>query len=227
MPPTREIEKWEWLDLVLGEHGPAAAPTRLVLCCLAQHMNQRGESCFPSQTLIVKRSALSLRAVQKHLRIAVDTGWVKVGRKDRSGRAWFVNEYTATIPKVLMVHAKTKPWDGNPAWRRDPAQGAGRRANDDGHPAPGAGSDQVQHPAPGAEDPAPYAEDPAPGAGDTPHDVRTNSSSEQSIEQHSNVQPPDGRTAHVIELSEVDKAQLAKTAIAHIRERTRHVRKQA
>jgi hypothetical protein len=154
----QELDKWEWLDVLASEHGPADPSTRLVLFVLGLHMSQSGERCFPSQKLIAARSALSERSVRVHLDRAEAGGWIGIYRKRRGGQAWFVNEYVASIPKEVAGLVKEKPWIIDPEWVR-PAESAARQADTrqnlppvDEQEADGAGhpADNARHPANGA-----------------------------------------------------------------------------
>jgi hypothetical protein len=148
-----ECERWQWRELFASEHGPSDTGTRLVLFVLALHMNQDGESAYPAQELIARRSGLSVRSVRKHLQLAEQGGWLNIHQKRRRGQAWFVNEYAATIPDGLAELCKSKPWEDDPTWGR--AENSAGRLD---HPAM---SRENKHPANGARRPAIDAEHPA------------------------------------------------------------------
>jgi hypothetical protein len=66
------------------EHGPPGGPTvRLVLVALACHMDNVTGECFPSVATVAARCALSERAVQKALRLAVESGWLTARERTR------------------------------------------------------------------------------------------------------------------------------------------------
>lgn len=130
-----DFDRYEWCDLIASEHGPPDPSTRLVLFVLSLHMNRQGENAFPSQKKIAVRSALSERSVRTHLDHAVKGGWLRISQKPRkSGHAWFVHEYTPTIPEALIDHCAGKPWEQDPTWQR-PADSAGS-SNRQGSQAP-------------------------------------------------------------------------------------------
>jgi Helix-turn-helix domain len=130
--------KYAWLELLASEHGPPNPCTRLVLFVLALHMKKNGADCFPSQSRIAKRTGLSERAVRNHLKLAARDGWLTVGKRERKGnKAWFVHQYTPTIPEANRVLVYRKPGNKVPSWLRQAAGDAGREIAEQG--APGAG----------------------------------------------------------------------------------------
>jgi hypothetical protein len=122
-----ECERWQWRELFASKHGPSDPSTRLVLFVLALHMNPQGENAFPSQALIATRTGLSERSVRTHLAQAKKAGWVGITERRRAQQAWFVNEYTATIPDEVAQYCTAKPWEDDPQWKR-PENSAGRQA---------------------------------------------------------------------------------------------------
>jgi hypothetical protein len=178
-----DCERWQWRELVASEHGPPDPGTRHVLLTLALHMNQLGDSCFPSQDLIVKRTGLSERSVRKHLKLAQQQQWIEVRQKRRQGQAWFSHEYAAIIPDELAQYCTSKPWEDDPTWRR-PAESAARSKTqgfNGQHPANGAG-----HPATGAERPATENTTPGNLRHDARHQLPLNSSSNASSKTSNN-----------------------------------------
>lgn len=75
-----------------------SATTKLVLHTLGCHMNDVGESCFPSIELLCKESSLSKRAVISHLDIAEKAGFLQKAKHGFGGQRWARNEYKATFP---------------------------------------------------------------------------------------------------------------------------------
>lgn len=70
------------------------APARHVALTLSLHMNERGDSCFPSITTLEKETGLSRTTVCKHMKTLEEGEWLRreSGSKGRSTR------YTATVP---------------------------------------------------------------------------------------------------------------------------------
>lgn len=91
-----------WRSAVASEFGPESPTTRHVLLTLGLHMNEKGESCFPSIPLLVIETALSERAVKSHIRIGADAGWIgKRALRKPNGQGWRRVEYFALIPKEV------------------------------------------------------------------------------------------------------------------------------
>lgn len=76
-----------------------ASTTRLVLLTLSCHVNDAGESAFPSTKLLASESGLSERAVVSHLAIAKEKGWLRVQRHGFGGQRWARHEYYPSFPK--------------------------------------------------------------------------------------------------------------------------------
>jgi hypothetical protein len=204
-----ECDKWEWLDLIASEYGPPDRSTRLVLFVLSLHMTQKGQSCFPSQELIAKRSGLSVRAVRDHLNRAEQGSWIGIYSKRRKGQAWFVHEYVASIPSHLAGLLKEKPWVADPLYRRPMESASSPDTRQDLPPV-------EQHAANGAGRPANNAERPANGAAtpgnlrtDTRQDLPTNFPSNSSENSLRNTFKERAAHAGVIEISSEEKQRRA------------------
>lgn len=72
--------------------------TRHVLLTLSCHVNDAGESAYPSTALLAKETGLSERSVITHLSIAKDLGWLEVRKHGLSGQSWARNEYYPRFP---------------------------------------------------------------------------------------------------------------------------------
>lgn len=100
-----------WRSAVASEFGPAIGTTRHVLLTLGLHMNEKGESCFPSIDLLTTETNISRRAVLEHLKIAKETGWIgKRALRKPNGQGWRRVEYFALIPHGVEAafHAKQR-----------------------------------------------------------------------------------------------------------------------
>lgn len=72
--------------------------TRHVLLTLACHMNDAGESCFPSIQMLCDETGLSKQTLITHLKIASDSGWIVVGKVGLAGQRWGRNSYQIAWP---------------------------------------------------------------------------------------------------------------------------------
>lgn len=67
---------------------------------LSLHMNEAGESCFPSLNTIARRSGLSRSSVKKHLKIASKKGWI-CKNFEKLGNGYKNNTYCSVIPDKI------------------------------------------------------------------------------------------------------------------------------
>lgn len=88
-----------WRSAVASRFGPKAT-TRHVLLTLSLHMNERGGSCFPATTTLADETGLSRRAVEEHIRLAEETGWIRRKEVGLSGQRWRRKSYTASVPEA-------------------------------------------------------------------------------------------------------------------------------
>jgi hypothetical protein len=87
---------FSWRTAVLESDLPAT--TRHVLLTLACHMNDAGESCFPSIAKLCRETGLSNRTVITHLNLAKDSGWLRIGKIGFAGQRWAQNDYRISYP---------------------------------------------------------------------------------------------------------------------------------
>jgi hypothetical protein len=76
---------WRHVRLVL-DHSKARGADRLVLVAIAERIGRRSGVCWPSQELIAKEAAISVRQVQRSLRALRDMGeldWERRGRRNQ------------------------------------------------------------------------------------------------------------------------------------------------
>lgn len=90
---------FSWRKAILKSDLPPT--TRHVLLTLACHMNDAGESCFPSIKLLCEETGLSNRAVITHLQNATELGWITVGKHGFAGQRWASHEYRPAWPYHL------------------------------------------------------------------------------------------------------------------------------
>jgi len=98
---------YSWRGAILKSGLPPT--TRHVLLTLSCHMNDAGESCYPSIELLCEETGLSKRAVIMHLQNAADAGWIAVDKHGFKGKKWARNEYKISWPEeesddIKVVH---------------------------------------------------------------------------------------------------------------------------
>lgn len=77
--------------------------TKLVLFVISSFMNAHGDGAFPTISTISKKSSLSIRAVKKHIPIAVEVGWLIKYKHGFSGKKWATNEYNISFPDLSVA----------------------------------------------------------------------------------------------------------------------------
>lgn len=90
-------EFFTWRHAVISSD--LAAPTKHILLTLSCHMNDLGESCFPSIQTLQKETSLSRPAIIKHIKIANELGWLIVEKHGFGGQGWRRNEYKINHPE--------------------------------------------------------------------------------------------------------------------------------
>lgn len=93
------MKPYSWRHAIL--HADLQSTTKLVLLALSCHINDAGESCFPSTRRQAEETGLSERAVITHLKIAADAGWLKVAQHGFGGQKWRRHEYLPLIPDSI------------------------------------------------------------------------------------------------------------------------------
>jgi hypothetical protein len=73
-----------------------------VLLTLACHINDAGESAYPSIDLLAFETSLSRRAVITHLQNAAAWGWIRTSKHGYGGQRWARNEYDPCIPEDFV-----------------------------------------------------------------------------------------------------------------------------
>ena len=95
---------YSWRGAVLKSK--LSPTTKLVLLTLGCHMNDMGESCFPSIDTLCKESSLSRPAVIKHIKVARQAGWIRVGNHGLGGQKWSRSEYSISLPDDYVDEKK-------------------------------------------------------------------------------------------------------------------------
>lgn len=103
------------------------APTsKLVAFALSLHMNERGESCFPSQTTLAKETSLGERTVRYHLLFLERLGWIV--REKRRGRS---DLYSTTTPAAAAGVPQIHPGGTRQGERQEMPETPARDAAED------------------------------------------------------------------------------------------------
>ena len=92
---------FSWRSAILKSSIPPT--TKLVLLTLSCHMNDAGESCFPSINLLCAETGLSNRAVVTHLHNSAELGWIKVRKQGLAGQQWARNSYQLSWDAVNVA----------------------------------------------------------------------------------------------------------------------------
>jgi hypothetical protein len=89
---------FSWRDAVLKSK--LQPTTRHVLLTLSCHMNDAGESCFPTISTLCSETGLSKQTIITHLDLARDAGWVVIGKHGFKGQRWANNDYKISWPHM-------------------------------------------------------------------------------------------------------------------------------
>ncbi|WP_157380970.1 helix-turn-helix domain-containing protein [Burkholderia ubonensis] len=90
------MKPYTWRQAIIRSSLPST--TRHVLLTLACHINDAGESAYPSIDLLAFETGLSRRAVITHLQSAAGLGWIRTDKHGYGGQRWARNEYEPCIP---------------------------------------------------------------------------------------------------------------------------------
>jgi Helix-turn-helix domain len=106
---TADLDQWR--RLVASVDGPQASVTRLLLHTLAVYLDPGSGSCFRSVRDLSEATALSRRAVIKHLKLAESHGWIKIESAGIGGKGWKRSSYSLRFPFEAVNrnhHVETK-----------------------------------------------------------------------------------------------------------------------
>ena len=105
---------FSWRSAILKSSIPPT--TKLVLLTLSCHMNDAGESCYPSINLLCSETGLSNRAVITHLHNAAEWGWINVRKQGLAGQQWSRNSYQLSwdhLTKAVNVETQGSEADSS------------------------------------------------------------------------------------------------------------------
>lgn len=96
----KQVNLFSWRQAVVTSD--LSSTTKHVLLTLACHMNDMGESCFPSVDTLSVETSLSRRTVITHIQKAKQEYWLNVGLHGFGGQKWRSHEYTVSIPQKVV-----------------------------------------------------------------------------------------------------------------------------
>lgn len=95
---------WTWRDAIA--QADIKPLTKLVLYTLANHMNDRGQVCWPSVETLMEQTGLSNRSVATHLALAVAAGFLEIERKHNDKGHRYRTWYTPCFPEQFELARK-------------------------------------------------------------------------------------------------------------------------
>lgn len=121
---AKMLNLFEWRRLIASKNGPPSPTTRHLLLTASLHMDEKGESCFPSTRTIAEETGLSERSVICHLAMAVATQWLVKEIRGLSGQCWRRHEYKARIPLKLLKQFQQLQHEGTEVGSAPISEGA-------------------------------------------------------------------------------------------------------
>jgi hypothetical protein len=82
--------------------------TRGVLFALSLYINKSTGCAFPSLRTLSSASGYSLDAVRRHIKIALNSGWIEINNAELEGQGWRRNAYIPMIPEGTPRRLETK-----------------------------------------------------------------------------------------------------------------------
>jgi len=89
---TKYQQVYDWREWVVSSKGPKISVMRHVLLTLSLNMDEKCY-CFPSIKYLAERTGLIEKTVGKHLKNAVQLGWLKRRIRGANGQGWRKYEY--------------------------------------------------------------------------------------------------------------------------------------
>ena len=102
----RDLNRWR--RRVISDAGPKQSTTRFVLYILATH-SDTNMVCFPSERTLAAETALTVRAVRKHLKAAECDGWISRTRAAYKRGRWWHTVYLLTNPAISNERNRVPP----------------------------------------------------------------------------------------------------------------------
>jgi hypothetical protein len=104
MTKSRQRFLFAWRNALASEEGPAVAVDRHVALSLSLYMDRDGQSAWPSQDTLARRTGLTDRTVGRALERLCDDLWIeRQARKSPKGNRHkrYGFEYRARLPRLL------------------------------------------------------------------------------------------------------------------------------
>jgi hypothetical protein len=95
---STDADRFEWMQVVHSELGPASHVERSVLTVIFLHTSQRRQSAWPGQDTIAKRCKLSTRHVKRLLAKLASLGWIRREYVRSANHGGNYAKYTPAIP---------------------------------------------------------------------------------------------------------------------------------
>jgi len=108
---------FSWRGAIASKESGLAPTLRHVALTLSLHMSEKGDSCFPSVSLLVDESGLAESTVRDSLRKLCDLGWLVKEARFRADGGQTSSVYCAATPNIEPPHREPvapPPGDGEP-----------------------------------------------------------------------------------------------------------------
>lgn len=122
---------WTWRHAFTDGEVNLPPLTRLVLHTIGMFMNDLGQNAYPTIEQLADKSGLSASSVKKHMKVAIDLGYLKRSKHGFAGKKWANNQYFPLFPKDLKgepcddpLNDEGRPCDGSPRGEGRPCDGS-------------------------------------------------------------------------------------------------------
>src|SRR5918999_990938 len=105
-PPSGKLTPYEWQRPISPSNLDPV--TRGVLWALSLYINKSTGCAFPSLRTLSSASGYSLDAVRRHIKIALNSGWIEINNAALEGQEWRRNVYIPMIPEGAPRRLETK-----------------------------------------------------------------------------------------------------------------------
>jgi Helix-turn-helix domain len=105
-PPNNKFTPYEWQRAISASNLDPV--TRGVLWALSLYINKSTGCAFPSLRTLSSASGYSLDAVRRHIKIALNSGWIEINNAALEGQGWRRNAYIPMIPEGAPRRLETK-----------------------------------------------------------------------------------------------------------------------